>query len=136
MIGIVIVAHNHLAQEFLNTLEHVMGGPQENILALSFSGDGAIEEDKKALSRAMEEVDQGHGIVILTDMFGGSPSNMAISHLKPGFVEVIAGVNLPLLIKLASLRSSHGLVDAVNMAQEAGKSYIHVASNLLKSLDT
>lgn len=133
MIGIVIVAHHRLAQEFLNTLEHVMGGPQENILALSFSGDGSMEEDNQALMKALSDVDQGDGVVVLTDMFGGSPSNLAISHLKPGKIEVIAGVNLPLLIKLASMRQNSSLVDAVSGAQEAGKNYIHVASTLLHS---
>lgn len=131
MIGIIIIAHVNLAQEFLGALEHVMGH-QEAIVALSLSADGMIEEDKALLEKTIDELDQGQGVVILTDLFGGSPSNLALSHLIPGRVEVIAGVNLPVLVKLASIRDSHSLEDAINVAQESGRNYIHVASHLLK----
>lgn len=138
MIGIVIVAHSLLAQEFSNALNHVMGGPQEAVIALSFSGDGSMEDDNQYLVDAIKEVNQGHGVVILTDMFGGSPSNLALSHLVPGEIEVIAGVNLPLLIRLASIRHSKPISECIQLAQEAGKNYIHVASNILghKALST
>lgn len=131
MIGIIIVAHVKLAQEFLGALEHVMG-PQEAMVALSLSNDGNIDEEMATLKQAIKQVDRGKGVIILTDLFGGSPSNLAIAHLSPGHVDVIAGVNLPLLVKLATIRASHPLEEATRLAQETGKNYIHVASQLLK----
>ena len=130
MIGIVIVAHARLAQEFLNALEHVLG-PQSNVIALSMGAEDDIEKSRTLLVDAAKKVDTGKGIVILTDMFGGTPSNLALSLLETGKVEVIAGLNMPLLVKLASVRGTLSLTEAAKEAQIAGISYINIASSIL-----
>ena len=130
MIGIVLVTHGRLATEFLAALEHVVGG-QTQIAAIGIGPDDDMEQRRQEILRSIGEVDTGDGVVLLTDMFGGTPSNLAISVMDRGKVEVIAGVNLPMLIKLASLRQNEGLDRAVLGAQEAGRKYINVASQLL-----
>ncbi len=130
MIGIVVVSHGKLAQEFIAAAEHVVG-KQDNIKAICIEPDDNMEKRREDILTAAKEVDTGGGVAILTDMFGGTPSNLAISIMGTVPVEVIAGVNLPLLVKLASIRSTVPLAEAVNMAQEAGRKYINVASNLL-----
>jgi PTS system mannose-specific IIA component len=130
MIGLVLVTHGRLAQEFLAAMEHVVGR-QEQIRAVSIEAEDDIEQRRSDIVRAVNEVDRGDGVVILTDMFGGTPSNLAISTMDRPGVEVIAGVNLPMLIKLASVRDSETLAEAVKAAQEAGRKYINVASQLL-----
>ena len=130
MIGIVLVTHGRLAVEFAAALEHVVG-PQKNIAAVCIGPDDDMEQRRREIIESVKNADDGGGVVLLTDMFGGTPSNLAISVLDQGRVEVIAGVNLPMLIKLASLRDSDTLSSAVAQAQEAGRKYINVASQLL-----
>lgn len=130
MIGMVLVTHGRLAAEFIAALEHVVG-PQRNIVAVCIGAEDDMEERRKEIIDAVARVDDGSGVVVLTDMFGGTPSNLAISIIDKAKVEVIAGVNLPMLVKLASVRNSEKLADAVNSAREAGRKYINVASQLL-----
>ena len=130
MIGMVLVTHGRLAAEFIAALEHVVG-PQTNIAAVCIGPEDDMERRRQDILRAIAEVDAGNGVVLLTDMFGGTPSNLAISVMDKAKVEVIAGINLPMLIKLASLRESESLAAAVRGAQEAGRKYINVASQLL-----
>jgi PTS system mannose-specific IIA component len=130
MIGMVLVTHGRLAAEFIAALEHVVG-PQANVAAVCIGPEDDMEQRRQEILRSVAEVDTGNGVVLLTDMFGGTPSNLAISVMDRGKVEVIAGVNLPMLIKLASLRQTERLPDAVRGAQEAGRKYINVASQLL-----
>jgi mannose PTS system EIIA component len=130
MIGMVLVTHGRLAAEFIAALEHVVG-PQTGVAAVCIGPEDDMEQRRQDILRCVAEVDSGAGVVLLTDMFGGTPSNLAISVMDRGKIEVIAGVNLPLLIKLASLRQTEPLADAVRGAQEAGRKYINVASQLL-----
>jgi PTS system mannose-specific IIA component len=126
----VIVTHGRLAAEFIAALEHVVG-PQRNIAAVCIGPDDDMEKRRQDILRSVGEVDDGSGVVLLTDMFGGTPSNLAISIMDKAKIEVIAGINLPMVIKLASLRQTETLANAVRGAQEAGRKYINVASQLL-----
>ncbi len=130
MIGMVLVTHGRLAAEFIAALEHVVGA-QSNVGAVCIGADDDMEQRRQDILAAVAEVDDGDGVVVLTDMFGGTPSNLAISIMKEAKVEVIAGVNLPLLIKLAGLREGCPIDKAVAQAQESGRKYISVASSLL-----
>jgi PTS system mannose-specific IIA component len=130
MIGMVLVTHGRLAAEFIAALEHVVG-PQTQISAICIGPDDDMERRRQDILDAIGNVDSGQGTVILTDMFGGTPSNLAISVMERSRVEVIAGINLPMLIKLASTRQTEALTAAVVSAQEAGRKYINVASQLL-----
>jgi PTS system mannose-specific IIA component len=130
MIGVVLVTHGRLAQEFIGALEHVVG-PQENMAAVCIGPDDDMERRRREIVESVAKVDGGRGVVLLTDMFGGTPSNLAISVLDQGRVEVVAGVNLPMLIKLASLRKEESLATVIAEAQRAGRKYINVASQLL-----
>jgi PTS system mannose-specific IIA component len=130
MIGLVIVTHGRLADEFVSAAEHVVG-PQEKIVAVSIGADDDMEKRRADILAAAQSVDSGDGVIILTDMFGGTPSNLAISVMEHARAEVIAGVNLPMLIKLASIRADKPLADAVAAAHEAGRKYINVASWVL-----
>ncbi len=131
MIGIVIVSHGGLAGEFISVLEHVMGA-QHNIIAVGIEADDDIEQRRTDIVNAVQTVDTGDGVIILTDMFGGTPSNLAISIMSRDKIEVLAGVNLPLLIKIAALRKDNtDIPSVVEKAQEAGRKYINVASRLL-----
>lgn len=130
MIGIVLVTHGRLAAEFLAAMEHVVGA-QDHTAAICIDPDDDMEQRRQDILDAVKAVDQGVGVVLLTDMFGGTPSNLAISVIDQAAVEVVAGVNLPMLIKLASIRSGESLAAAASAAQEAGQKYINVASTLL-----
>ena len=130
MIGMVLVTHGRLATEFIAALEHVVG-PQGHIASVCIGPEDDMEQRRKDILDCIRAVDSGEGVVLLTDMFGGTPSNLAISVMDRAKIEVIAGINLPMLIKLASLRQSEPLPDAVRGAQEAGRKYINVASQLL-----
>ncbi|MEM7192155.1 MAG: PTS sugar transporter subunit IIA [Pseudomonadota bacterium] len=130
MIGVVIVTHGNLACEFRAALEHVVG-PQEQVATISIGPDDDLDARRADMLAALAEVDTGEGVVVLTDMFGGSPSNLAISAMEKPDVEVVAGVNLPMLVKLASVRGECSLQDAIAQAQEAGRKYISVASQIL-----
>ena len=131
MIGLVLVTHGRLAEEFVAAMEHVVG-EQAAVGAVCIGPDDDMERRRNDILEAVERVDDGGGVVVLTDMFGGTPSNLAISVMEAGRIEVIAGVNLPMLIKLASVRDGGSLDDAVAAAREAGRKYINVASSLLK----
>jgi PTS system mannose-specific IIA component len=130
MIGLVLVTHGCLATEFRAALEHVVG-PQKQVETVTIGPDDDMESRRKDILDAVDRVDSGAGVVVLTDMFGGTPSNLAISCMNGRQVEVIAGINLPMLIKLASVRDEKALGDAVLQAQEAGRKYINVASRVL-----
>lgn len=132
MIGLVIVTHGRLAAEFVFAMEHVVG-PQPMVEAVCIGPDDDMEVRRADIQKAAQAVDDGVGVIILTDMFGGTPSNLSISLLKEDAVEVIAGVNLPMLIRLASVRRNKSLCEAVAAAQSAGQKYIHVASQLLSA---
>ncbi|MEM6683864.1 MAG: PTS fructose transporter subunit IIA, partial [Pseudomonadota bacterium] len=121
--------------EFVGAMEHVVG-VQTGVEAICIGADDDMEVRREDIVKAADHVDTGAGVIILTDMFGGTPSNLSISLLKEGHIEVIAGVNLPMLIRLASVRQSMDLASAVSAAQEAGQRYIHVASQLLSAENT
>lgn len=126
----VLVTHGNLANEFISAMQHVVG-KQEQIAPVCIGPEDDMEMRRAEILKKVEEVNDGSGVVVLTDMFGGTPSNLAISIMDRAPVEIIAGVNLPMLIKLASLRKEKNLKETVNGAQEAGKKYINVASQLL-----
>jgi PTS system mannose-specific IIA component len=130
MIGLVLVTHGRLAAEFVSALEHVVG-PQRNVAAVCIGPEDDMEMRRNEILAAVARCDTGSGVVVLTDMFGGTPSNLAISIMDRARIEVIAGVNLPMLIKLASVRNTEPLAAAVQAAREAGRKYINVASQLL-----
>ena len=132
MIGIVLVTHGRLAQEFVDALEHVVG-PQNNLTAICIGPEDDLERRRNEILRRVGQADEGQGVVLLTDMFGGTPSNLAISVLDKGRIEIIAGVNLPMLIKLANLRDNEPLASLVVQAQQAGRKYINVASRFLET---
>jgi PTS system mannose-specific IIA component len=132
MIGMVLVTHGHLATEFRAALEHVVG-PQKQIAAISIGPEDDMERRRTDIIEAIREADSGDGVVLLTDMFGGTPSNLAISVMDGGKVEVLAGVNLPMLIKLASVRDTQPLEQAVLQAQDAGRKYVYIASKVLNA---
>ena len=130
MIGVVLVTHGGLAAEFRSALEHVVG-PQRQIEAVTIGPEDDIEHCRNDIIEAVKKVDSGEGVAILTDMFGGTPSNLSISVMNRPNVEVLAGINLPMLVKLAKVRADCPLERAVVAAQEAGKKYITVASRVL-----
>ena len=130
MIGMVLVTHGRLAAEFVAAMEHVVG-PQDAVRIVCIGPDDDMEKRRTEILDAVHEVESGSGVIVLTDMFGGTPSNLALSIMDQGKIEVVAGTNLPMLIKLASLRSSANLEDAIEAAQEAGRKYINVASKVL-----
>ena len=130
MIGLVIVTHGRLAEEFVLAMEHVVG-PQTGVLSVCIGPEDDMEQRRKDILKACADVDEGQGVILLTDMFGGTPSNLAISVMEQTHAEVIAGLNLPMLIKLASLRGREPLSACVAHAQEAGRKYISVASYVL-----
>ncbi|QNT68785.1 PTS sugar transporter subunit IIA [Defluviicoccus vanus] len=130
MIGMVIVTHGRLAEELINALEHVVGR-QVNITPVCIGPDDDMEQRRANILDCVAQAEEGNGVILLTDMFGGTPSNLAISIMDKANVEVIAGVNLPMLIKLASVRQTESLEEAAESAQEAGRKYINIASRLL-----
>ncbi|MEX2650665.1 MAG: PTS sugar transporter subunit IIA [Alphaproteobacteria bacterium] len=132
MIGLVLVTHGRLAEAFIAATEHVVGA-QSAMRAVCIGPDDDMEQRRRDILAAIAEVDSGSGVILLTDMFGGTPSNLAISVMDKARIEVIAGTNLPMLIKLATVRQSGSLEDAVVCAQEAGRKYINVASELLSA---
>ena len=130
MIGLVLVTHGRLASEFIIAMEHVVG-PQEQIEAICIGPEDDMEVRRHDISEALARVDDGSGVIILTDLFGGTPSNLAISLMKSEKIEVIAGVNLPMLIRLEGARKVMEVKAAVAAAREAGRKYISVASEIL-----
>ncbi|MEO9633884.1 MAG: PTS sugar transporter subunit IIA [Parasphingorhabdus sp.] len=132
MIGLVLVTHGHLATEFVIAMEHVVGA-QKSIAAIGIGAHDDMEERRQEIADCIAKVDSGEGVIILTDLFGGTPSNLAISLMEKGKVEVIAGVNLPMLIRLDGARKCMDIVSAISAAKEAGQKYISVASEILGS---
>lgn len=132
MIGLVLVTHGRLADEFRHAVEHVVGS-QERLETVSIGAEDDMEQRRRDIVDAVARADDGAGVIILTDMFGGTPSNLAISVMEPGRIEVIAGVNLPMLIKLTSVRTGDDIRAAIEAGQAAGRKYINVASQLLNS---
>ncbi len=132
MIGGVIVSHGKLAEELLNALTIIIG-EAVNIEAISIGWYDDVEESKKKISKSLKRVDQKNGVVIFTDMFGGTASNLSFSFLKNDQVEIITGVNLPMLIKFLSLQRNNNLKEVVKKVVEQGKKNIHLASALLSS---
>lgn len=130
MIGLVVVTHGRLAEEFVAAMEHVVG-PQDQVETVCIGPNDDMERRREQIARAIETVDGGDGVILLTDLFGGTPSNLAISFLDPGRIEVLAGINLPMLIRLAGARKEAGVREAVAAAREAGRTYITVASEFL-----
>jgi PTS system mannose-specific IIA component len=130
MIGLVLVTHGQLAEEFRRAVEHVVG-PQEHFETVAIGADDDMEQRRSDIVDAVARADTGSGVIILTDMFGGTPSNLAISVMESGRIEIIAGMNLPMLIKLSSVRTSNNMASALHDAQAAGRKYINVASQLL-----
>ena len=130
MIGLVLVTHGKLAEEFRHALEHVVG-PQKLIETVCIGPEDDMDQRRQDILEAVSRADDGHGVVILTDMFGGTPSNLAISVMSSGHTEVIAGMNLPMLIKLAGVRGENNMEKALVEASEAGRKYINVASRVL-----
>lgn len=132
MIGIVIITHGQLGEEFVKVVEHIMG-PQKQLMYLQVDAEDDVEARRDELLAAVNTTNTGDGTVVLTDMFGGTPSNIALSLLEKAKIEIIAGFNLPLLIKLLSVRTTKSLHEAVGEAQEAGQNYIHVATQVLNT---
>ncbi|WP_116653314.1 PTS sugar transporter subunit IIA [Pelagibacterium sediminicola] len=130
MIGLVLVTHGKLAEEFKSALEHVVG-PQEAVAAVSIGPDDDMEARRNDIITAIETVEEGEGVIVLTDMFGGTPSNLAISVMQDRNVEVLCGLNLPMLVKLARVRSDMDIREAARFAAEAGRKYINVANDFL-----
>ena len=130
MIGLVLVTHGRLAAEFVVAMEHVVG-PQTAVESICIGPDDDMEQRRAEIAKAIRSVDQSRGVIVLTDLFGGTPSNLAISLMDPGKVEVIAGINLPMLIRLEGARRTMAVKDAVAAAREAGRKYISVASEVL-----
>jgi PTS system mannose-specific IIA component len=127
MIGVVIVSHSNISKEFLIALEHIVG-KQENIVAISILPEDDVESKRQEIIKAVKKVNKDKGVIILTDMFGGTPSNLAISVMEEEKVEVVAGVNLPMLIKISSLRNECEIKELIKVSQESGRKYMNVAS--------
>ena len=130
MIGVVLVTHGQLATEFRKALEHVVG-PQEGLATICIEANDDMEQRRAEIEESVRSMDSGAGVMILTDLFGGTPSNMAISLMTDHNVEVVAGINLPMLVKLAGIRKGKSLAEAADTVQETGRKYIHVASKVL-----
>jgi mannose PTS system EIIA component len=130
MIGMILVTHGNLAEEFVHAMEHVVGR-QDAVATVAIGPNDDMERRRREISDAIKRVDAGEGAIILTDLFGGTPSNLAISLMEPGRIEVIAGINLPMLIRLAKARSCMAVGDAAVAARDAGRNYITIASEYL-----
>lgn len=130
MIGLIVVTHGRLAEEFVSAMEHVVG-KQDAIATICIGPNDDMEERRQDIADAIDKVDTGTGAILLTDLFGGTPSNLAISLLQQGRTEVIAGINLPMLIRLAGARKELPLGQAASAAREAGRNYITLASEFL-----
>lgn len=135
MIGMILVTHGSLAEEFVHAMEHVVG-PQNAVATVCIGPSDDMEQRRDEIAASIAKVDGGSGVIMLTDLFGGTPSNLAISLLERGKVEVIAGINLPMLIRLAGARKTMSVIEAVDAAKEAGRNYITVASEFLGEADS
>ncbi len=127
MIGVVLVSHANIAKEMLDVIQHIVG-PQDKIKAISIFPEDDIEKKRLEILDAVKKVESGKGVIVLTDMFGGTPSNLAISVMENEKIEVVAGVNLPMLIKMMSAREKKSIKELIKISQESGRKYINVAS--------
>ena len=132
MIGLVLVTHGHLADELISAMEHVVG-PQDKVEAVCIGADDDIEQRRSDIISAVKTVSTKDGVVLVTDMFGGTPCNLAISVMGKAKLDVVSGVNLPMLVKFASCRDEENLEECVIKIQESGRKYINIASKLVKS---
>ena len=130
MIGMILVTHGNLAEEFVHAMQHVVGH-QDAVATVCIGPNDDMERRRKEIADAIAKVDSGDGAIILTDLFGGTPSNLAISLMQAGHVEVIAGINLPMLIRLAKARNCMSVQEAATAARDAGRNYITIASEYL-----
>ena len=130
MIGLLLITHGELGAELIKTLEHIMG-LQKNMTSISIFPEDSIESRKIQALKIIKKIDQGNGVILLTDVFGGTPSNIAISIMKKNQVELITGVNLPILIKLCSIRHHYNLEKTLKSAASAGKKHIHITAQLM-----
>jgi len=130
MIGLVLVTHGAMAAEFLSAMQYVVG-PQKQVEAVGIFPNDDIQKRRSEIQEKVQKVDAGNGVIVLTDMFGGTPSNLAISLMEKENIEVLAGLNLPMLIKLSNMRQNASLKEAARAAEDAGKKYINLASKLL-----
>ncbi|PVX31121.1 PTS sugar transporter subunit IIA [Sphingomonas pokkalii] len=130
MIGLVLVTHGRLAEEFVVAMEHVVGS-QKQVAAICIGPEDDMETRRADIKAAIAAVDSGKGVIVLSDLFGGTPSNLAISLMEAGKIEVIAGINLPMLIRLGSARTTMKVTEAVAAARDAGRKYITIASEVL-----
>lgn len=130
MIGMILVTHGNLAVEFVNAMEHVVGD-QSAVATVCIGPNDDMERRRNEIAEAITAVDSGQGVIVLTDLFGGTPSNLAISLMQAGKVEVIAGINLPMLIRLAKARQCMNVREAAAAARDAGRNYITIASEYL-----
>lgn len=132
MIGLILITHGRLAEAFREAMEHIVG-PQQNLATVCISPDDDLESRCKEIQGLISKCNTGDGVILLTDIFGGTPSNLAIAMMELRGVEVIAGMNLPMLVKLGKIRSAYPLADAARYAEDAGRKYIELASNVLQS---
>ena len=130
MIGLILVTHGKLAEEFVHAMQHVVGR-QDAVATVCIGPNDDMEARRREIADAVKVVDAGNGVIILTDLFGGTPSNLAISLMEAGRIEVIAGINLPMLIRLAKARTCMSLAKATEAARDAGRNYITIASEFL-----
>jgi mannose PTS system EIIA component len=130
MIGLVLVTHGRLAEEFRRAVVHVVG-EQEAIVAICIEADDNVQMRRDDIVAAIAQVDRGHGVILLTDMFGGTPSNLAISVMQTGKIEVLAGLNLPMLVKIARARATNDMAATLKAGHDAGRKYINIASQVL-----
>jgi len=131
MVGVVLVTHPHLGEEFIRSAEMICG-KMPRVLTVSIDTHKEVEELRRGIAEAIKKVDEGEGVLILTDMFGGTPSNMSLAFLQEGQVEVLTGLNLPMLIKLSNCREGRSLKDLAKMVKEAGQKNINLASEILQ----
>ena len=135
MIGVVLVSHANIAKEMLDVIQHIVG-PQDKIKAISIFPEDNMEKKRLEILDSVKKVDSGQGVIVLTDMFGGTPSNLAISVMENEKIEVVAGVNLPLLIKMMSIRKKKSIKELIKISQESGRKYINVASAFFYLINT
>lgn len=130
MIGIVVVTHGKLAEELIRATVHVVG-PQPAFRSISIEAEDDVDARREEIRQTVKNCDRGDGVIILTDMFGGTPSNLALSNMSPGRVDVVGGVNLPMLIHLVQIREELALPDAVRATCDAGQRYIRIGSEIV-----
>ncbi|MAU38750.1 MAG: PTS fructose transporter subunit IIA [Rhodobiaceae bacterium] len=130
MLGLIIITHGNLALELKSAMEHIIG-TQTNIEIFCIIPDDDIDIQKNNIQKTIKELNQGNGVIILTDMFGGTPSNLALNFLEPGVIEVISGVNLPMLVKIGQIRDNQNIIEIVQEGKRAAQKYISIASEIL-----